>query len=73
MVKGGKDASEHFVFMENSLGYLCHCEYVLEQTTFINLICLKMSLGHMQRVNRMIQLVCCLLKGCGYDDRRLSV
>jgi len=47
--------------MENSLRYLCHCEYVLEQTTSINLICLKMSLGHMPRVSRMIQLVCCLL------------
>jgi len=59
--KGGKYVSKHFVFMENSLRYLCHCEYVLEQTTFINLICLKLSLGHMPRVSRMIQLVCCLL------------
>jgi len=59
--RGERDVSEHFVFMENSLGYLCHCEYVLERTTFINLICLKMSLGYMPRVGRMIQLVCCLL------------
>lgn len=58
---GGKVVSEHFVFMENSLGYLCHCEYVLEQKTFINLICLKMLLGHVPHVSHMIQLVCCLL------------
>ena len=61
MGKGERVVAEHFVFMENSLGYFCHCEYVLEQTTFIHLICLKMTLVYMQGVSRMIQSVYCLL------------
>jgi hypothetical protein len=59
--KGGTDVAEHFVFMENSLGYFCHCEYVLEQMPFINLIWLKMSLVSMRSVGRMVHPVYGLL------------
>lgn len=61
MGKGGTDVAEHFVFMENSLGYFCHCEYVLEQMPFINLIWLKMSLVSMRSVGRMVHPVYGLL------------